>query len=832
MAPAWAALSVAVLILFFGLSAQTDQAEAAAKRETVTSGPAKAVYGTKRWSFAFRDARRKPVVSERAGTGAGPIGRLGFEVDGTWKHATRVIKRWKQGRKRFATLATTDPARRLRAEISPASHGSIRLLATIVGSTAGVESLGMSFGAPAGQRYLGFGERSNAVNQRGNVVENWTGEGPYEANEYPLIKSFVPEWALRDRADATYFPMPWLLSSSGYGVLVENSEPSYFHLGTDRKDVWRVELVRTVDGLAQQPADAPSPRSLSLRFFAGPKPADVVRRLSGALGRQPQPAGFFFGPWVQPKGDAIATVDKLTQGDIPTSLLQTYLHYLPCQHQQGQEQAQRDFTGQVHSNGMAITAYFNPMLCADKPLFDELATNGGLTKNRSGDPYEYDYLSYHVGQFDFTSQNGREAFGGLLREALDHGYDGWMEDFGEYTPPDGVSADGTPGMVEHNAYPRRYHCTAHEETKAHASPVARFTRSGFTGSAACSPIVWGGDPNTEWDFDGLRSAVQNGLTLGLSGVGVWGSDIGGFFSLLSDPLSPELLTRWVQFGAFSGVMRSQADGLQIDSRYRPQVLDPDQIDNWRRYSKLRTQLYPYIRAAAREYRENGLPMMRAMVLGFPEDRRASGLEDQYMFGPDLLVAPVVTPGATSRKVYLPHGKWIDFWRTFGYDEASGRFAAGAAKLRNGGGWRTLPAPAEEIPLLLRAGAMITGIDPDVATLAPFGDDRVVNLEDRDRRTLFAFPNGSSTGRFEESGRIVSKEGRGSWKLSIRDARKRSWRIEAATGSMKRPFRVRCVKLNGRRLAAGAWTAKPGRVELDLPARKAKTELLFLRKRCG
>ena len=827
-----ALLTVAVaLTALFSATGNQAEAKAKAKYRTVSSGPAKALVGTKNWSFGFRDKRKKAVLTEAAGTGGSRIGRIGFEVDGKWKHATRVIKVSKRGNNQVLLLKTTDPERKLEVKVNRAHNGSVRLTGSIVGSLDGVEAIGMSFKAPAGERYLGFGERSNAVNQRGNLVESWVGEGPYQTDEYPVIEHFVPAWGMRRRADDTYFPMPWLLSTAGYGVLVENSEPSYFHLGSDRKNTWSVQLNRTVDGLANQPENRPAPRSITLRFFAGPKPADVLRRMSAAVGRQPASAPFFFGPWVQPKGDALATAQDLRDSDVPTSLLQTYLHYLPCQGQVGNEQAQRDFTAQIHGNGMAVTTYFNPMLCTSRPLFGELAGQDGLTEDAAGNPYEYDYLSYHIGQFDFTSHAGQIAYGELLQEALEHGYDGWMEDFGEYTPPDSISSDGTPGVVEHNRYPQQYHCTAWASTNAHERPVARFTRSGYTGSAACSPVVWGGDPSTTWDYDGLRDAIRNGLTMGLSGVGIWGSDIGGFFSIRGPALSPELLDRWVQFGAFSGVMRSQADGL---GKVRPQITDPGRIENWRRYSKLRTQLYPYVSGAAKEYRESGLPMMRAMALAFPNDRKAGALEDQYMFGDGLLVAPVITEGATTRKVYLPKGKWIDFWRTFDYDQATGALSAGTAKLKNGGGVRTLPAPVDQIPLLAKAGAMITTIDPDVATLSPFGDESVVGLDDRPYRTLYTFPRGKSTGRFEEHGRITSTESKGSFKIKVRDSQARNWTVKAATNTLKKPFKVRCVKLNGKKLPAGAgsWQGTADQVEVTLPRKLKKFTLAFSARKCG
>ena len=816
------------------LAGTGETASAAGKDVSISSGPAKATVGTGQWSFSFADGRRKTVLREQAGSGAGPVGRLGFEADGKWAHATRVLKKWQKGKARYFLLKTTDSSRRLKVAVAPAPGGTIRLTASIVGSVADVDSIGMAFKAPKGQKYLGFGERSNAVNQRGNEVENWVGEGPYQSVEYQVVKLFVPEWGLRDRPDATYFPIPWLMSSAGYGVLVENPNPSYFHLGSDRKDTWSVELSRTVDGLAQQPEDSPPPRSITLRFFPGPEPADVVRRMSGVLGRQPAPSPVFFGPWLQTNESDADTVDILREQDVPTSVYQTYLHYLPCAGQTGQEQGQIDRTALIHQAGMAITTYFNPMICRSLPDFTDLVADGAITMNREGAAYPYRYLGYQVGQFDFTSEIGRSAYGDRLNEAVSHGYDGWMEDFGEYAPPDAVYADGSHGMVEHNPYVRQYHCAAWEKTKSHPRPLLRFVRSGFTGSAACSPVVWGGDPSTTWDFDGLLSSVRNGISMGLSGVGIWGSDIGGFFAITADQLSPELSARWVQFGAFSGVMRNEADGYSYADTYRPQVIDSEQIGNWRRYSKIRTQLYPYISSAAWEYRRSGMPMMRAMLLDFPKDPKSAGLDNQYMFGPDLLVAPVVEPGQSSRRLYLPEGRWIDFWRTFSYDESSGAIDSGPAKLLNGGGWRTVPAPAEEIPLAIRAGAMITALPPDVETLSDFGqeDQSIVHLDDRRQRTLFAFPRGSSSDRFEKNGLISSVEGKGVWKLKITDTEARPWRIRAATGAMKQPFTVKCVSLNGKKLAPGAWQTGPGQVEVNLPATARRLNLAFSRNRCG
>ena len=139
--------------------------------------------------------------------------------------------------------------------------------------------------------------------------------------------------------------------------------------------------------------------------------------------------------------------------------------------------------------------------------------------------------AFFVGQFDFSAPGGATFYGGLLAEAVGHGHDGWMEDFGEYTPTDSQSADGTPGPAMHNRYVQLYHRAAYEFSRAPGKPLARFNRSGWTGAARYSQIVWGGDPSTDWGFDGLAVGGAHGLTMGLSGVSNWGSDIGGFFAL-------------------------------------------------------------------------------------------------------------------------------------------------------------------------------------------------------------------------------------------------------------------------------------------------------------
>jgi alpha-D-xyloside xylohydrolase len=729
-------------------------------------------------------------------------GRVSFAVGGHWYHPTRQLS--KQGVLRtFATNAPGGP--RLRVRLAGG-----RLNAWVEGADA----MRISFPARRGERYLGFGERSNAVDQRGRTVEDYVAEGPYEKDERAVIPSFVPAWGFRPRDDATYFPLPWLLSTAGYGVLVESPQTSTWHLAGRRS--WSVEVA----------ADR-----LRLRVFAGPRPADVLRRMTAAVGRQPPPpAPEVFGPWYQPTGDNEQAVlgSLVRRRDVPLSLAQTYTHYLPCEAQLGRRDGERARTAFFHRAGLAITTYFNPMICTSHTRYGQPGT---LLLDSAGAPYDFHYSTttgFQVAELDFTSPAGRSLYGQLLGEAVADGYDGWMEDFGEYTPLDARASSGATGTGLHNRYPSQYHCAAHS-----AAPEAiRFVRSGWIRTARCAPVVWGGDPTVDWGFDGLRSVVTNGLTMGLSGVSRWGSDIGGYFALFENHLTSELLKRWIELGAVSGVMRTEANGTRIPDSPRPQIWDPQIVETWRRWAKLRTQLYPYLAAADQEYRRTGLPTMRHLVLAYPRDARAARQDDEFLFGPDLLAAPVLEKGARGRSVYLPRGRWVDLWRSARYRRGDGGLVLARARVLSGGRSVTLPAPLDELPLLARAGTLLPLLPPDVDTLAAYGDRApTVSLnERRGERVLLAWPRGRSSARLEDGGSLASREGAGGslgsreaageWRLTISGKRRRTWTISASLSTLKHPFRPCSVRPTGGKLVSWRYDKRTRVLHAKFRARHA------------
>ena len=776
------------------LLALAGSAEAA----TVESGAVSARVSGPALHLSFVQERGAIRLSERGGS-------LGFRAAGTWRRATRVLSSRRARTALRLRVATDDPAgRRLAVLVRPDREGGVQVRARITGARAGVDAMRIGFAASAGERYLGFGERSNAVDQRGNTVENYVGEGPYLPGEAALVSAVVPPWSLRDRADATYFPMPWLLSTRGYGVLLDNPQLSRFRLG--RHSAWSMEV------------EAPR---ISFRVLAGPRPADVLRRLTERVGRQPRPfAPWFFGPWFQtgqpskvPPRDEARWTRLLRANDAPVSVAETHMRYLPCGSQRGNEDFERRRARLFHLRGLAALTYFQEKVCVDyAEAYRDGLRRDVFLKDRAGSVYEFDAFvgdrtppRTRMAQIDFTAPLAQAFYDSLLREAVAHGHDGWMEDFGEAIPLDSIAASGLGGHSLHNLYPVYYHRAGQRFAARLDKPIARFVRSGWTGVHPYAQIVWGGDPTTSWGFDGLASAVRNGLTMGLSGIGLWGSDIGGYFTLPGAPrLTQELLVRWIQFGAVSGVMRTKATGQAIPDYARPQIWEPEIRPHWRRYAKLRTQLYPYLAGAAAAYRRSGMPLMRQLALVFPRDRVAAGLEDEFMFGPDLLAAPVLAPDERRRRVYLPQGRWVDFWRAVRYRRGDGRFVLAAPRDVPGARRVSVPAPLAELPLFIRAGALLALLPADVDTLASYGRaPGLVHLSDRrDRIRLLLFPRGRSSRRFNYGERLRSIEGAGRWRLEIEGARARTYSLEASLRTLRRPFRPCRLSLDGE---APSWS---------------------------
>jgi hypothetical protein len=237
-------------------------------------------------------------------------------------------------------VGTADPALTATVTVVPDGDGAFAI--DVQGHGDGVTAVSLDLLAPKAERYLGLGERSDAVDHRGRSVINRVMDGPYTAAQMNIVQHVVPNVGLGSRRDSTYFPVPWVLSTSGYGVLVENDEDSTFELATDAHP--GVNRLRVES------------EHLALQVFGGPTPAEALSRMTAAVGRQPAPSSpQVFGAWFQARSNIHDELTAQRADGIPISVAQTYLHYLPC----GQQVPDREIanTTALHAQGVAQTAF-------------------------------------------------------------------------------------------------------------------------------------------------------------------------------------------------------------------------------------------------------------------------------------------------------------------------------------------------------------------------------------------------------------------------------------------------------------------------------------------
>ena len=501
---------------------------------------------------------------------------------------------------------------------------------------------GAAFERRGGERFLGFGERSNAADQTGRDVFSWAEEGPFSSGVgEDLLRPLIPEFTFPTGPAATNFPIPWTVTSRGFGFLIDQYERSTFRLASERDDAWQAE------------AEAPRFRFTRLRR---PDPGGRVAPLLG-LRRPPAEAGAMDLRSLVPadrRGAAVRARRSLPRRGRPGDR-GADLPALPALRRAGRPARGRAGAGprlpraRLQDHHLLQPARLHDLPAGLRPgggerLVRPQRPSGSPTCSRTRSP-----PTRSSPRSTSPTPPRPPSWQSLLDEAIDDGFDGWMEDFGEYTPTDSHAADGSRGLELHNRYPVLYHCASYAHTRERMGPdAAIFIRSGGHGVQPCARIVWGGDPTEDWSCaDGLCAAVHQALSTGLSGIAYWGSDIGGFHAIVNPRTSDELNARWLELGAFSGVMRTQANGFSFgdDRDERSQVWSPAVLPTWRRYAKLRTQLLPYIAAASRAYQRKGLPLTRHLALSYPNDPAAVAQQEQFMFGPDLLVAPVIEEGA-------------------------------------------------------------------------------------------------------------------------------------------------------------------------------------------
>lgn len=740
--------------------------------------------------FSFQVAREDDATlllatgSAQAGSGFAPIavtedngfywntfywGYRGFlHREKPWAHAQRVLRHYIQGDRVIFDVKDDGTRGRILFVVGPFQAGAGRLAAAVapIRPTERINRIAFTFRAPNDERYVGFGERFNRIDQRGLKLETWLEEGGIEPGSLrPLLERLFPEitrgWALPSGEDGSYAPMPFFLSNYGYGLLADVPQASHFDLAHTYEDLWQIKV------------EAPE---LSLVVFAGPTPADALRQFTERTGRSRVPRPWMLAPWNMFVGypDSYSGLLQIAETfrdlDIPSSVTHTWTDITPGGGYRGHEAQLIQDNLDLHELGYKVLCYLNARVDIDRlPDWwaegDEL---GVFTKNADGTSYiqrvivnPIGYIVYNISKIDFTHELSDQFWQGILQIPIDLGFDGFMYDFGEYTPPDSYFSDGYDGTYWHNPYPLIYQRAGYRFfNKYYGDPggdlapdYLYFHRSGYVGSQNWTYAMWSGDPEADWSYsDGLPAQVCAGINVGLSGIPFWGSDTGGFHALLVPAPTSELHKRWVQFSAFSGLMRDMTSN-EFSNGHRIVVLDEEELTYIvRRYQKLRTQLVPYVMNAAWEYRETGLPLMRHPLLHYPEDPKVWKTEREFLFGPDLFIAPVLEENAVEKTFYLPPGRWIELWSASEYDGdisggGTGGFRIGGTPI-DGGQEITVSAPIDEIPIFVRWGAVIPLVDPSVDTWAPGpleSDPHVISFEQTAHKLhVWAFPSGDGS----------------------------------------------------------------------------------------
>jgi len=315
------------------------------------------------------------------------------------------------------------------------------------------------------------------------------------------------------------------------------------------------------------------------------------------------------------------------------------------------------FIENQNKRGIRVLGYINPYLAMDCPMYQEASMQGFCVKDREGKDYAVKITTFDVAIIDLTNSEARTWIKSIIKKnMIGIGLSGWMADFAEFLPTDCVLSDKSDPELVHNLYPVLW-AEVNREAIEEAGKMEEcffFSRSGYLGSASVMDMSWAGDQMVNWDKDdGLASVVPAAISLGLCGIPYWHSDMGGYTTLGWVKRSRTLAIRWAELAVFSPFMRShEGNKPERNVQYYD---DEDLIRKIGFLVRLHDALHPYLLSLEEEYQKTGLPFIREMSLGYPEMKPS---RSQFLYGPDLLVAPVLKRGSSKVRVYIPDDSFV------------------------------------------------------------------------------------------------------------------------------------------------------------------------------
>lgn len=513
-----------------------------------------------------------------------------------------------------------------------------------------------------GEKIYGLGERFTNFIKNGQTVDIWNEDGGTGTEQ-------------------AYKNIPFYLSNRKYGLFVDNPGKVSFEVGSEK--VSRVQF--SVPG-----------EEMSYSVVGGENLKAILNTYTDLTGKAPLVPDWSYGLWLSTsfttdydEKTVLEFVDGMAERNIPLSVF-----HFDCRWMKELEWCNFDWDKskfpdpegllkKLHDRGLKICVWINSYIGQKSPLFEEGAKNGYFIKNEDGSVWQWDKWQAGMAIVDFTNPEATKWYQGYLKKLVAMGVDCFKTDFGERIPTEGVKYyDGSDPELMHNYYTYLYNKAVYDvlvETKG-ADEAILFARSATVGGQQF-PVHWGGDCSS--NYPSMAESLRAGLSFGMSGFGYWSHDIAGF----EDQASPDLYKRWTQFGLLSSHSRYHGS-----TAYKvPWLYGDEAVDVAREFTELKLQLKPYLLKMAQETHETGVPMMRAMVLEFPDDPTCKDIDTQYMLGDDLLVAPVFREDGVAR-FYVPDDGTGQAWTNIITDTAY-----------EPGKWYTEQYDYHTLPVLARPG---------------------------------------------------------------------------------------------------------------------------------
>ncbi|OPZ29056.1 MAG: Alpha-xylosidase [Lentisphaerae bacterium ADurb.BinA184] len=477
----------------------------------------------------------------------------------------------------------------------------------------------------------------------------------------------------------SYKNIPFYVSTRGYGVFFNHSSLMTYWVGS--LSAADVQVAAADDDFLDY-------------FIITGSIKEVLSRYTDITGKSAVPPKWTFGYWqskisYQSAEETLEIARRMRENEVPCDVIHLDTHWFKQDWYCDLEFAPDRFPDPaaylkaLADMGFKVSLWQLPYIPEGSKLFDDLKAVDGFVRNRDGGLYNCGIcftpgFKGIVGVVDYSNPHAVAVHQEHFRRLFRLGAKVIKTDFGEDAPLDGVYHDGTPGHRMHNLYPLLYNRALFEVTREATGDGVVWARSAWAGNQRY-PLHWGGDNSP--NYFNLIPQIAGGLSFGLSGFPFWSQDIGGFCGTTNDAL----LIRWMQLGMF--ISHSRIHGFGDRELYK---FKPDTLRICRDYIRLRYRLMPYIYGSAIVCVRDSLPMLRALVIEYPDDLAVRNLSDEFLFGDSLLVAPVFSED-DGRQVYLPAGVWTDWW--------TGERIPGGQSLR-------VEAGLERLPLYLREGALV------------------------------------------------------------------------------------------------------------------------------